>query len=89
MVSTGTSIGIIAVCDGEGPAGWGAALRVRACLIGFPEERAGYVGFGLGGHGLTQQGRERGGQDEQAGECEQEDRGNGLDHAGWGVRCAC
>lgn len=64
MVRVGVGVGIVAVCDGEGPAGWRATLRVPACSIGFAEECAGYVGFGLGRRGLSEHGRKRGGEGE-------------------------
>ena len=87
-VGIGFGVGIVAVCDSEGPARWRAVLRVPASSIGFPEERAGCVGLGFGGHDLSEHGRERGGEGEQACERKDEDGGDGSGHGGWWIRCA-
>jgi hypothetical protein len=87
-IGIGIGVEIVAVCDNEGPARWRAVLRVPASSIGFPEERAGCVGLCLGGHDLSEHGRESGGEGEQAGERDNEDGRDGPGHAGRWMRCA-
>ena len=86
VVGINIAAGMVTVCDKD-PARCQETLRAPASSIGFSEVRAGCVEFGLGegGHNPTKDrdGGERGGEIEQAGEDENEDRGHGLGHGGF------